>query len=99
MTLLGYHYTEISFGLFAAILYATFNFLMIFIVLRFILCTDCAFYGKYCYTGWGLLASKLFKRETGNFKLGTKISGVIWFEFILIPLISLIYSLNLYKLI
>ena len=99
--LLGFHYVEVSFGFLAGIIYLVFGVIMLFIFLRRNLCTNCVYYGRYCYTGWGLLASKLFSKSTGNFKLGSKLAGLTWIVVLIVPLVVILlnYSrLGLYTL-
>ena len=100
--LLGYHYTEVSFGFVVGVLYFAFCVFMLFVFLRCNLCTNRVYYGRYCYTGWGLLASKLFSKGTGNFKLGSKLAGLTWIVVLIVSLVALlngkfdIYSLLLW---
>jgi len=97
--LLGFHYVNVSFGFLAGIIYFTFETFMLFIFLRRNLCTNCIYYGRYCYTGWGLLASKLFLKNTGNFKLGSKLAGLTWMIVLIVPFVAILHSkLRLYTL-
>jgi len=52
--------------------------IMLIFVLRRHLCTHCFYYGKVCNTGWGKLASWLFKKNSGNYELGGKLAGITW---------------------
>ena len=61
-----------------AILYVAFLAVMLLIVLRKHLCTNCYYYGKWCSTGWGKLSSLMFKEKSGNYKLGIKLAGITW---------------------
>ncbi|ALU12614.1 hypothetical protein EYM_05720 [Ignicoccus islandicus DSM 13165] len=67
--------------------------------LRKDLCTNCPFYGKPCFSGWGLLASKLFERNSGNFERGRKLAAITWGSFLLLPPTILILVGDLFTLI
>ncbi len=67
------------------VVYAFFVLFMLYYVLRKHLCTNCVYYGKICYTGWGWLASKLFLKGSGNFGLGLKLAGFVWGVFFFLP--------------
>jgi len=43
-------------------IYLAFAVLMVFIVLRKLVCTNCCYYGKWCSIGWGKLSAVFFKK-------------------------------------
>ena len=72
--------------------YLAFSVLMVFVVLRRLVCTRCYYYGKRCGAGWGLLASALFTRgrmEQFNESAGIRLAPAVYGLVMLIPLISL----------
>ena len=64
--------------------FVTFN---LYFFLRKHLCTNCPFYGKECYAGWGLLASRLFEKGSGDFELGKKLAIITWSIFLILPIL------------
>ncbi len=73
--------------------YAVFLIVMLIFVLRRELCTNCYYYGKRCSTGWGKLSSFMFKKGTGNYKLGVKLAGITWGFASLFPVLGIIVVL------
>lgn len=71
--------------------YVIFAILMLGFVLRKHLCTKCYYYGKLCHCGWGILASKLYKKDSGNYKLGGSLAGLTWGLIMLVPIIGAVY--------
>ena len=53
-------------------------YLCVIIVVQILLkkhyCSLCYYYGKRCHLGWGKLSCALFKRDSGNRKIGTKLT-------------------------
>lgn len=78
-----------------SITYIIFIGVMLIFVLRKHLCTHCFYYGKLCGTGWGKLASCLFKKNSGNYELGGKLAGITWMLAMFFPLIGIIIALIL----
>lgn len=76
-----------------SLIYLLFLFIMLVFVLRKHLCTNCYYYGKRCNTGWGKLASYLFKEKSGDYKLGVKLAGITWMFAAVIPIIGMIFIL------
>ncbi|MCP3875486.1 MAG: hypothetical protein GY699_20310 [Desulfobacteraceae bacterium] len=70
-----------------SILYLLFVFYMLVFALRKHLCTQCYYYDKSCHCGWGKLASKLYKPNTGNQKLGGFLAAITWSSLMVIPLV------------
>ena len=44
-------------------IYLAFALIMVYIVLRKLVCTNCYYYNKWCGLGWGKLSALLFKKE------------------------------------
>ncbi len=85
MVILGAGALSVEFSPAIGIAYAFFVIFMLYYVLRKHLCTNCVYYGKICYTGWGWLASKLFPKGSGSFELGLKLAGGTWGVFLFLP--------------
>jgi len=53
-------------------------YLIIIVIVQILLkkhnCSGCYYYGKWCHLGWGKLAGLLFKQDSGNPKIGTRLS-------------------------
>lgn len=79
----------------ASIIYVAFIGIMLIFVLRKHLCTHCFYYGKICNTGWGKLAACLFKKNSGNYKLGGKLASVTWMLAMFLPIIGMVAALIL----
>ena len=76
-----------------AIAYALFIIIMLAVVLRKHLCTNCYYYGKRCNTGWGLLSSYMFKKHSGNYEFGIKLANIVWGFVAIVPIVGMIISL------
>ena len=75
---------------FVSILYVLFAVVMLALVLRKHLCTDCYYYNKWCHCGWGKLSSAMFKKNSGNQQLGGKLAGLTWGILMGLPIIGMI---------
>lgn len=67
--------------------------LMIYVVLRKLVCTHCYYYGKRCSIGWGKLAAIMFSRgsiERFPETTGIKIAPFVYGSLTLVPVIVLI---------
>jgi hypothetical protein len=73
-----------------SLIYILFSFTMLIFFLRKHLCTHCNYYGKSCHCGWGHLSSKLFKKESGNQKLGGILAGITWGIIMILPIIVMV---------
>ena len=73
-----------------SILYVLFAVIMLFFMLRKHLCTNCYYYDKWCHCGWGKLSSAIFKKNTGDQKLGGKLAGLTWGILMGLPIIVMI---------
>ncbi|UXD22861.1 hypothetical protein IPA_09025 [Ignicoccus pacificus DSM 13166] len=65
---------------------------LLYYYLRKHLCTNCVFYGKPCFSGWGLLASKLFPKGSGDFDKGRRVAPLAWTFFLLPPFLATIIT-------
>ncbi len=62
--------------------------ILVWICLRKFLCSNCCYYGELCNTGWGKIASLMFKRgDIGEFKRNLTIAKIYWAVFFSVPLI------------
>jgi len=62
---------------------------MVYFVLRRLVCTNCHYYDRWCSLGWGKLAARLFARgDPANFAtcLGTRIAPATYALLMLVPL-------------
>ena len=73
-----------------SIIYICFITLMLGFVLRKHLCTHCYYYDKWCHCGWGKLSSAMYKKDSGNLKLGNILGGVTWGILMALPIITMI---------
>jgi len=77
-------------------LYLAFAIIMVFVILRRLVCTNCYYYDKWCCMGWGKLSALFFKKgRIENFpnSLGLKLAPLTYGLLSLIPLILIIISL------
>jgi hypothetical protein len=64
--------------------------LLVFVVLRKLVCTNCYYYGKRCASGWGKLAALMFRSgdiERFNDSAGIKLAGGLYGLLTLVPLV------------
>ncbi len=73
-----------------SILYALFALIMLTFVLRKHLCTGCYYYDKWCHCGWGKLSSSMYKKDSGNQKLGGILAVLTWGIIMVLPIIGMI---------
>jgi hypothetical protein len=69
---------------------------MVWVVLRRLVCVDCYYYGKWCGTGWGKLSTVFFKQ--GNIErfatgIGVKLAPITYGLLSLVPLVLVIIAL------
>ena len=88
-----------------ALVYLAFALIMVYIVLRKLVCTNCYYYDKWCGLGWGKLSASMFKKgriEDFNSSVGLKIAPMTYGIFMIIPavliIISIIQLFTIYKL-
>jgi len=77
-------------------IYLALGIIVVYFVLRKLVCTNCYYYDKWCGTGWGKLTALFFKKGDIN-KFGTgigvKLAPVTYGLMSLIPLILVIISM------
>ncbi len=76
--------------------YLVFAIIMVFVVLRKMVCTNCYYYDKWCCIGWGKLSALFFKEgEIENFpkSSGIKIAPFTYGLLTLIPLVLIVISI------
>jgi hypothetical protein len=69
---------------------------MVGVVLRRLVCTNCYYFGKRCGTGWGKLAALMFKQgemERFSKSIGVRIAPSIYALLSLVPAVLIIISL------
>ena len=80
----------------AAWIYLAFVVIVVFVVLRKLVCTNCYYYDRWRSIGWGKLAALLFKKgDIAKFttSAGIKIAPFVYGSLTLIPLALLIASM------
>jgi hypothetical protein len=78
--------------------FLAFALIMIYVVLRKLVCTNCYYYDKWCAHGWGKLSATMFKKgkiENFNDSMGIKIAPLTYGLLTIIPLIVIIVSIVL----
>ena len=74
----------------AAWIYLLVAVLMVGVILRKLVCTNCYYYGKWCATGWGKLAALFFKQgsiENFSRSIGVKLAPATYGLLSLIPIV------------
>ena len=82
----------------AGVLYIIFALVMVYFVLRKLVCTNCYYYNNWCHLGWGKLSSKFFKKgDIKEFRncLGIKMALPTYASLMIIPLILIVISILL----
>ena len=77
-------------------IYLAFALIMVYIVLRKLVCINCYYYDKWCALGWGKLSAKLFKKgKIEDFKgsIGIKFAPLTYGLLTIIPLVLIIVSI------
>ncbi|MFC1902771.1 hypothetical protein ACFLX4_01720 [Chloroflexota bacterium] len=80
----------------AAWIYLAFAIIMVGIVLRKLVCTNCYYYDKWCYMGWGKLSALFFKKgniDEFNSGVGLKLAPITYGLLALIPIIAIVISI------
>ncbi len=79
--------------------------LVVYIILRWLVCTNCYYYDKWCSMGWGKLAAVLFKQgkiEEFNESIGVRLAPIVYGLLTIFPLIvvviSIIAEIDYYKI-
>jgi uncharacterized membrane protein len=81
----------------AAWIYLPVAVVMVYVVLRRLVCTNCDYYGKRCALGWGKLSALLFKQgsiELFAGSIGVKLAPVTYGLLSFVPLVFIIISLT-----
>ncbi len=63
----------------ASIGYLVATLVVFFVSKSYFICSNCYYYGKRCHTGHGLLAARMFRRNSGSSKVGFAISNAYLF--------------------
>ncbi|MDD5339211.1 MAG: hypothetical protein PHG35_07380 [Dehalococcoidales bacterium] len=80
----------------AAWVYLAVALLLVGVVLRKLVCTNCYYYNRWCGTGWGKLSALMFKEgemEKFSRSVGVKIAPPTYGLLSLVPLVLLIIAL------
>ena len=79
--------------------------IVVYFILRKLVCTNCHYYDKWCSMGWGKLAAVLFKQgkiEEFNESIGIRLAPIVYGLLTIFPLIvvlvSLIAEIDFYKI-
>lgn len=78
--------------------YLAFSLIMVYIVLRRLVCRNCYYYDKWCALGWGKISAKIFKKgklEDFAKSPGLKIAPAVYGLMMFIPIIAIIISIIL----
>ena len=70
--------------------------LLIYVLLRKMVCPNCYYYDKWCSLGWGKLTAKMFKKGTiDDFpkSIGLKLVPAVYGALMIVPMIILVVSL------
>jgi len=75
-------------------LYIGYALLMVYVVLRKLVCTNCYYYDRWCGIGWGKLSALMFKKgEIKGFGKGAiKVAPAIYGLLTFIPIITILVS-------
>ncbi|OQX20971.1 MAG: hypothetical protein BWK75_04200 [Candidatus Altiarchaeales archaeon A3] len=79
-----------------ALVYFAFAIMMVFVVLRKLVCTNCYYYGKRCSIGWGKLSALFFKKgdiEKFSTSIGIKLAPLTYGLLTLVPIVLIIISI------
>jgi hypothetical protein len=77
-------------------LYLAAALIMVGVVLRKLVCTNCYYYGKWCGLGWGKLAALFFKEgdmEKFSTSIGVKLAPLTYGLLSLIPIVLVVISI------
>jgi hypothetical protein len=78
------------------LLYFVVAFLLVYVVLRKLVCVNCYYYSKWCGLGWGKLSALMFKKgclEEFPKSIGLKLAPATYGVLMIVPLILLIVSI------
>ena len=77
-------------------IFLAFALIMVGVVLRKLLCTDCYYYGKWCGIGWGKLSALMFPKgneERFGTSLGLKLAPLTYGLLTVVPVVFLVTSM------
>lgn len=77
-------------------IFLAFAVIMVGVVLRKLLCTNCYYYGKWCGIGWGKLSALMFsKGDEGKFStsLGQRVAPITYGVVTVVPVVFLVTSM------
>jgi hypothetical protein len=67
-------------------------FILLWLALRKSLCTACYYYGRKCGTGWGKIASFLYKKSEKKEEIADRLAAFTWIAwFTIIPALAILY--------
>jgi len=76
--------------------FLAFALIMVGVVLRKLVCTNCYYYDKWCSTGWGKLAALMFSKgdeDKFSTSLGQKLAPITYGILTVVPIIFLVTAL------
>ena len=79
-----------------ALIFLAFSLIMVVVVLRKLLCTNCYYYDKWCSVGWGKLSALMFSRgDEEKFVNGTgqKLAPITYGIMTVVPVVFLVLSM------
>ena len=79
-----------------ALFFLAFAIIMVYIVLRKLVCTNCYYYNKRCSMGWGKISALLFEKgdiEDFSDSIGIKIAPLVYGLLSIVPIILIIISI------
>ena len=86
-------------------LYLVISVLVVYVVMRKLVCTNCYYYDKWCSMGWGKLAGLMFKKgniEKFNMSIGVRLAPLVYATISFLPIIAvillLVVAFDYYKL-
>ena len=77
-------------------IYLVFAVVMVYVVLRKLVCTNCYYYDKWCASGWGKLSKLMFEKgDISKFStsVGVKLAPMVYGILTLIPMIMVVVSI------
>ena len=77
-------------------IYLAFAIIMVYVILRKLVCTNCYYYDRWCAMGWGKLSALFFKRgkiEDFRTSIGVKLAPLTYGLLAIIPLVLIVISL------
>ena len=78
------------------LVYFVVAFVMVYIVLRKVICVNCYYYDKWCGLGWGKLTAAMFKKgsiDDFSKSIGLKLAPITYGVLMIVPMILVIISI------